>query len=208
MLFRLKEKLFKTYRAGNNELVNYATRQMKRYRASVQYDDEIEKLHTRLKEHHSVVTSPWDAEDELRYLPALGCVFGMYSITFLYVVCMFDQNFKFYSNLYLAYSIIAAIMFALSFVWSDILGKRMQLLPTITFYVIIMTVCTAFQILGWTISCSVDFNTFFHTSLLLPFLPVAKYFISAIWQFVRKTRYLIQMLWEAVEFSELMDNRK
>lgn len=208
MLFSLKEKMFKTYRAGNNRLVDYAANQLKRYRNSTQYDDKIERLHTGLKEYHSIVTSPWDAEDELRYMPAVGCVYGLFSIVFLVVVCMFDMDFQFYTDLYLTYSLVAAIIFVLSLVWSDLLGRKMLLLPTIILYVVIMVVCTIFQILGWTISCQIGFNTCFHATLLLPFLPIAKYFISAIFQFLRKTFYLIPMVWKSVEFSILMDNRK
>lgn len=208
MLFSLKEKLFKTYRAGNNTIVDYAANQLKRYRSSTLYDDRIEMLHTRLKEYHSIVTSPWDAEDELRYMPSMGCVYGLFSIVFLFVVCMFDVDFQFYTDLYLAYSLIASAMFTFTLIWSDILGRRMLLLPTITLYVMVMCVCTACQVAGWTISCSVDFKTCFHISLLLPFLPIAKYFITAMYQFLRKTGYLILMFLDAAEFSMLMDNRR
>ena len=90
-LLRLKRRLFDVYKAGNNSKVDRVSRILKRYKRNTDYPRIVERYHTKAKQYHSIVTSDWDDEHEISFFPALGVLYGFYSIALLFLVCLFDM---------------------------------------------------------------------------------------------------------------------
>lgn len=208
LLFSLKEKIFGTYKAGNSIIVDFSSKQLRRYRNNTDYTINIENSHTKLKELHNIVTSPWDAEDELRFMPPLGVVFGLYSIFFLFLVCMFDANDAYtYMSLYMTYSAVTIICFVVCICLGDKYKHRISILHTSYIYIICLGICTFFVIQNWTLESIVGFDSFFHYSLTIPFFPILYYILKISCCHIKKTYYASFLFLAAVDFKLLMDQR-
>lgn len=209
-LLGLKRRLFSTYRAGKTPIVAKVANILKRYKGDQTYSLEVDNAHTKVKEYHSIVTSEWDDEHELSFFPALGAVYGFYSLALLYLVCFFDMPGKelYYQNQFLALSQVTLVFSLLMVVRSWCKNTSTRIVPTILLYSVVAVAGWIFTFRGWTYTCEMDFATHYHWYMLLAYLPIIYYIIRIVVLFIRKTFFIIPMTWWAVKFSSALDESK
>ena len=211
-LLQLKRKLFGTYKARDNVLVNATANILKRYRSDHTYSDEIEHAHTKAKLYHTKVTADWYDEYEISFFPALGVVYGLYSLFVLYLVCFFDMpsdRLAFYENQFLVLSQVTLVFSLLLILRSWSKAKITRIVPTCLLYVFVASVGWWLCGKGWVIHFDLAFSRHFHWYMLLTYLPIFYYILRIVFVFLRKTICLVPMLWWAYRFqTELEQNKR
>jgi len=209
-LLGLKRKLFCTYRAGKTPIVAKVANILKRYKGYQTYSLEVENAHTKVKEYHAIVTSEWEDEHELSFFPALGAVYGFYSLALLYLACFFDMPGKelYYQNQFLTLSQLTLIFSLLMIVRSWWKDKSTKIVPTIILYIVVAIAGWFFTVHGWVYTCEMDFAAHYHCYMLLAYLPIIYYLARIVVLFMWKTLFIVPMTWWAVKFSNALDESK
>ena len=209
-LLGLKRKLFSTYRAGKTPIVAKVANILKRYKGNLTYSLEVDNAHTKVKEYHAIVTSEWEDEHELSFFPALGAVYGFYSLALLYLVCFFDMPGKelYYHNQFLTLSQLTLVFSLLMIVCSWWKSTSTKIVPTMLLYIAVTVIGWIFTIHGWVYTCEIDFLSHYHWFMLLAYMPIIYYVIRIVVLFVWKTIYIVPMTWWAVKFSNALGESK
>ena len=198
-LIQLKRKLFRTYRASNNVVVQEAANTLKRYRRNRSYSDEIEHAHTKAKQYHTIVTSDWDDEHELSFLPTLGVIYGFYGLAVLYLVGFFEvtpDKVLFYENEFLVMSQVTLLFSIFLILRSKNKTKITRIVPACILYFVVVALGWWFCSKGWIFECDMVFPKHYHWYMLLVYLPIIYYIIRVFWIFLHKTICLFgPLLW-------------
>lgn len=206
-LLGLKRRLFSTYRAGRTPVVANVANILKRYKSDKAYTIEVDNVHTKVKEYHAIVTSEWDDEHELSFFPALGVVYGFYSLTLLFLVCFFDMSGRemYYQNQFLILSQLTFVFSVLMIVRSWRNKASTKIVPTILLYILVAVLGWIFTTRGWMFYCEMEFSSHYHWYILMVYLPIVYYIIRIFVLFIRKTLFIIPMVWWAVKFNSALD---
>lgn len=206
-LLGLKRKFFSTYRAGKTPAVANVANVLKRYKSNLSYSTAVNHAHTKAKEYHTIVTSEWDDEHELSFFSALGVVYGFYSLTLLFLVCLFDMPNKeiYYQNQFLILSQVTLVFSALMIIRSWRKNTSTKIIPTILLYILIAVTGWIFTAHGWVFCCEMDFSVHYHWYILMTYLPIIYYIIRIIVLFLRKTLFIVPMVWWAIKFDTALD---
>lgn len=209
-LLGLKRKLFSTYRAGKNRSVANVANILKRYKGNLAYSEDVENAHTKAKEYHAIVTSEWDDEHELSFLPALGVVYGFYGLALLYLVCFFDIPCleMYYQNQFLTLSQLTLAFSVLMIVRSWRKSVSTKIVPVMLLYLAVVIVGWVFTASGRVISCKMEFATHYHWYMLMAYLPIIYYILRVVIIFLRKTLFILPMVWWAAKFNAALDREK
>lgn len=198
-LIQLKRKLFRTYRASNNVVVQEAANTLKRYRRNRSYSDEIEHAHTKTKQYHTIVTSDWDDEHELSFFPTLGVIYGFYGLAVLFLVSFFEMTpdkVLFYENEFLVMSQVTLLFSIFLILRSKNKTKTTRIVPTCILYFVAVALGWWLCSRGWIFECDMVFPHHFHWYVLLSYLPIIYYILRIFIIFLRKTICLFgPLLW-------------
>ena len=183
---------------------------MKRYKSNLPYTIEVEHAHTKAKEYHAIVTSEWDDEHELSFFPALGVVYGFYSLALLFLVCFFDVPGKemYYQNQFLTMSQLTLVFTVLMIVRSWKKDTSTKIVPTMLLYVLVAVAGWIFTVHGWVYSCEMEFPFHYHLYMIMAYLPIIYYVVRIVILFIRKTFFIVPMVWWTVKFDEALDKSK
>lgn len=209
-LLGLKRKLFSTYRAGKTPVVANVANILKRYKSDRSYAVEVDYAHTKVKEYHAIVTSEWDNEHELSFFPALGVVFGFYSLALLFLVCFFDVPGMemYFHNQFLTLSQLTLVFSALMIVRSWRKNASTKIVPTILLYFFVAVLGWIFTMRGREFTFEIDFPAHYHWYILMVYLPIIYYVLRVFVLFIRKSSYIIPMAFWAVKFDNALDKSK
>ena len=183
---------------------------LRRYKRDKAYSLEVENAHTKVKEYHAIVTSEWEDEHELSFFPALGVVYGFYSLALLFLVCFFDMPGKelFYKNQFLTLSQLTLVFSALMIMRSWRKNTSTKIIPTILLYVIIAVCGWIFTVKGLVIQSDMEFSCHYHWYMLMTYLPIIYYVARIVVIFFRKTLFIFPMVWWAIKFNMALDKAR
>ena len=209
-LLQLKRRLFDVYKAGNNSRVDKVSKILKKYKKNTNYPRIVERYHTKTKQYHSIVTSDWDDEHEISFFPALGVIYGFYSIALLFLVCFFDlpDTEWFYHNQFLTLSQLTVIFSLLMIIRSWKKDVKTKIIPTCLLYAGLTAIGWFCCKNGWVFFTDIDFTYHYHWYVLLSYLPIVYCVVRIILIFLRKTFCIIPMLWWASYFDNSLNQQK
>lgn len=209
-LLRLKRKLFNNYKASNTRVVGRVANILKRYRSDHDYDPDTERAHTKTKQYHSIVTSDWDDEQEISFFPALGVIYGFYSLTLLFLICFFDVSYDslFYQNQFLILSQVTMAFSVVLIIRSWCKNTVTHITRATLIYIFFGAVGWICCCHGWMFDCDISFSRLYHWYILLSYLPIIYYVLRIMLIFLHKTLYIFPMTWWAAKFNAALNKEQ
>ena len=155
-----------------SKMVRKSANQMKRYRKRTATTEQT-KMHENVKRYRGMIVSPWDAIEELSYMPGLAVTAGIYSLAFLVVVAFLADNNEVASYLMFALFCTTWFMYAILLFFEFCVKIATTVMSYMFAYSIFLFVFCYFSFSNYSLFAWIPYtDSYIVMTLIAPYFPV------------------------------------